>query len=466
MRSRGCLLLVVAFVFASVAQSFGADTAYIKTTQTYKNIKAAIDKIGIVDSHEHFRTEKDLIKKQPDFFKLVDNGYSDVDATVAGNTFAHDDKWKDEKLSVEERWQSFLPTYERIKNTGYMQALRVGIKKVHGIELTDAESVKKINESLKKVYQPGLYEKVLRGIGNIDCVLDYDKFDKGFDKSNYPSFFRADRSFDRLVLFTSQKDIQWMEKNYGIQIHNVDDLEKIYRKFVDESIASGIVGFKWTSAYIRSLDFTEYSREKADALLKKILQNTEAGFSWAGGAAFSVEDGAPLSSYCMHTMLRIIEEKHMPLSIHTGLLTWGESDIRRSNPQLLIPLFKEYKGINFDLFHSGWPYVTEFEELGKSWPNVYLNQCWAHIISPEGARQQLSEMIECVPANKIFAFGGDSQTLEQAIGHLEIAKENCALVLAEKVLDGKYSETEAIEFAKRILRTNSIEFFKLELPQK
>ena len=118
------------------------------------------------------------------------------------------------------------------------------------------------------------------------------------------------------------------------------------------------------------------------------------------------------------------------------------------------------------MFHCGWPYVTEFEELGKSWPNVYLNQCWGHIISPEGARQQLSEMLECVPVNKIFAFGGDSQTLEQAIGHLEMAKENCAIVLAEKVLDGKYTEAEAIEFAKRILRTNSVEFFKLDLPEK
>lgn len=464
MRSRLCLAAGCVLLLAG--QIYAAEIGYVKSTQTYKNIKAAIDKIGVVDTHEHFRAEEGLIKKQPDFFKLVDNGYSDVDAKVAGNTFAHDEKWKDEKLSVEQRWQSFLPTYERIKNTGYMRALRRGIKKVHGIELTDVESIKKINESLKKTYQPGAYEKVLHETGNIDIVLNYDKYDKGYDKTKFPTFFKAVRSFDRLVVFTSQKDIEWMEKSYGIQVHCVDDLEKIYRKFVEDSIASGVVGFKWTGAYIRSLDFTEYSREKAEALLKKILQNTEAGFSWAGGVGFSIEDGRPLSSYCMHTMLRIIEEKKMPLSVHTGLLTWGESDIRRSNPQLLIPLFKEYKEINFDLFHCGWPYVTEFVELGKSWPNVYLNQTWGHIISPEGVRQQLLEMIECVPVNKIFVFGGDSQTLEQAIGHLEIAKENCAIVLAEKVLDGKYSEAEAIEFAKRVLRTNSIELFKLELPEK
>ena len=194
-----------------------------------------------------------------------------------------------------------------------------------------------------------------------------------------------------MIIFTSQDDIYEMEKQYGIRVHSVDDIEKIYRKYVDESIASGIIGFKYTGAYLRSLDFTEYSREKADALLKKLLQNTEAHFSWAGGMAFSIEKGKPLSNYCMHTMLKIIEEKGLPVSIHTGIQNRGGNDVRNSNPQLLIPLFKEYKNINFDIFHGGFPYTTEFIELGKSWPNVYLDFCWSHIITPEGAKVQLSE---------------------------------------------------------------------------
>ena len=64
----------------------------------------------------------------------------------------------------------------------------------------------------------------------------------------------------------------------------------------------------------------------------------------------------------------------------------------------------------------------------------------------------LSEMLECVPVHKIFAFGGDTRFPEAVIGHLEIAKENCALVLADKVLNGYFSEKEAIEYAQRILK--------------
>ncbi len=95
-----------------------------------------------------------------------------------------------------------------------------------------------------------------------------------------------------------------------------------------------------------------------------------------------------------------------------------------------------------------------------------MKVCWNHIISPEGARAQLSEMLECVPVNKIFAFGGDQTYPEQVIGHLEMAKENCALVLAAKVLDGSFTLNEAKEYAQRIFRTNLIEFFDLKLSER
>lgn len=460
-------LLVGLFIFGFTGQLVAEEVSYVKSTETYKRIKAAIDKIGVVDSHEHLSTEKSKLRKgAPDFFKVFLSSYVKSDIANLGNAFARDKRYLDESLSVEERWESFQPLYERLKNTGYMRCVKVGIEKVHGIEIKDAESIKKINGSLKKVYKPGVYEKVLRDTGNIDYVLVYGKFPKGYPRQAYPDFFKGVRAFGKLVVFTSQDTIFELEKQYGVSVHSLEDLEKIYRKWVDESIEDGVVGFKYTAAYLRSLDFSEVSREKAEVLLKKLLQLTEAKFSWAGGEAFSLEEGKPLSNYCMHMMLKIIEEKGMPLSVHTGLQTWGKNDIRNSNPQLLIPLFREYKNINFDLFHGGFPYSIEFVELGKSWPNVYLNQCWFHIISPEGAKRQLSEMLECVPINKIFAFGGDCHFVEQVIGHLEIAKENCAIVLAEKVLDGKYTEAEAIEYAERILRTNSIEFFKLEAPKK
>ncbi len=436
------------------------EISFTKSTKTYQRIRAEIDKIRVVDNHEHYSPEKSRIESwTPDFFNLVLDDYTGSDIQNIGNTFSDDKKYLNKNLSVEERWDSFQPIYERIKNTGYMRCLRLGIKAVHGLEITDASSIKKINQSMKKLYQPGVYKKVLHDLGKIDWVLVYRQYSH-LDKNAYPDFFRVVRYFDRLIVFTEPDDLYQLEKRYGVSIHFLEDLEKIYRKYVDESIKDGVVGFKTGAAYIRTLDYSHYSRDKAEALLKKLLTFSKG--DWMRGEALSVKQGEDLTNYCMHLMLSIIEEKGMPVSIHTGIQTTGKIDIRWSNPQHLIPLFREFKNLNIDLFHGGFPYVHEFVELGKSWPNVFPNLCWFHTISPEGARWLLSELLECVPVHKIFAFGADTSFPESTIGHLEMAKENCALVLTEKVLNGYFSEEEAIQYARRILRTNSIEFFRLK----
>ena len=441
----------------------GEELSFIKSTKTYERIKAEIDKIRVIDDHEHYPTEKSRIEEwTPDFFNLVMDDYAGADIRNIGNTFNHDEKYLDSDLSIEERWASFKPIYERVKNTGYMRSIRLGIKAVHNIEIRDASSIKEINISMKKLYKPGIYKRVLYDLGKIDRVLVYLQYKK-YNPSDYPDFFKVVRYFDRLIVLTKPEDLYDLEERYGVAIHTLDDLEAIYRKFVNESIDDGVIGFKTAVAYIRPLDFSRYTREKAEFLLKELLTFSKA--EWMRGEALSVKQGEELTNYCMHRMLKIIEEKGMPVSFHTGLQTSGKIDIRWSNPQLLIPLFREYKNLNFDIFHGGFPFVNEFVELGKSWPNVFLNLCWLHIISPEGARSLLSELIECVPIHKIFAFGADTFFPESTIGHLEMAKENCAIVLTEKVLNGFFTEEEAIVYAQRIFRTNLIEFYRLNLPK-
>lgn len=436
------------------------ETSFIKSTATYKRIKSEIDKIRVVDNHEHLKPESYRVNEgKPDFFSIVLRDYTGGDIRNIGNTFCHDKKYEDETLSIEERWESFKPIYERIKNTGYMRCLRVGIKKVHGIEITDASSIKKINERMDRLYQPGIYTRTLRDLGKIDYVLVYKSYDH-YDRDEFPDFFRIVRYIDKMIVFTELQDIYKLEELYQISVHSLDNLKEIYRKFVEESIKDGVVGFKYAGAYNRTLDHTSYSQDKAEAILKKLLRFT--GAPGIKGKALTVEDGEELTNCCLNLMLETIEEKGMPISIHTGLQAGGKIDIRWSNPQHLIPLFKEYKNVNFDLFHGGFPFVTEFAELGKSWPNVFLNLCWFHTISPEGARSLLSELLECIPVHKIFAFGADTNFPESTIGHLEMAKENCAIVLTEKVLNGYFTEEEAVEYALKILRTNSIEFFNLE----
>jgi hypothetical protein len=99
--------------------------------------------------------------------------------------------------------------------------------------------------------------------------------------------------------------------------------------------------------------------------------------------------------------------------------------------------------------------------LGKNFPNVYVDLCWVHVISPWVARQTLHEWIETVPANKIFGFGGDYIFVEGAYAHSRMARRGVAQVLAEKVEGGYLTEDEAIVLARKLLRENAVQFFRL-----
>jgi predicted TIM-barrel fold metal-dependent hydrolase len=129
----------------------------------------------------------------------------------------------------------------------------------------------------------------------------------------------------------------------------------------------------------------------------------------------------------------------------------------------LTNVFLEYPQAKFDLFHGSYPYMGEALALVKNFSNAYLDLCWLYIISPTAAARMLHEAIEMVPANKIFAFGGDFIIPEGAYGHSVMARQAVSRVLTEKVEDGYLAEDEAVALARRILRENPAALYRLKL---
>ncbi|HNX57052.1 MAG TPA: amidohydrolase family protein [Prolixibacteraceae bacterium] len=153
---------------------------------------------------------------------------------------------------------------------------------------------------------------------------------------------------------------------------------------------------------------------------------------------------------------------NVTIQIHTGLQAGDGNYIQNSNPALLANLFLKYRNVKFILFHGGYPYGGEFGSLAKNFRNVYLDLCWLYIISPSYAELYLNEWLETVPANKIMAFGGDYENVENIYGHLLFAKEVIGNMLIEKVKSRYFSEDEALKIARMILYDNAINLFKLK----
>ncbi|TYB84065.1 MAG: amidohydrolase family protein, partial [Kosmotoga sp.] len=159
--------------------------------------------------------------------------------------------------------------------------------------------------------------------------------------------------------------------------------------------------------------------------------------------------------YIMHHILSVANKKKLFIQFHTGLLEGNRGILSNSNPEHLENLFSKYPDVKFDIFHTGYPYQNITAALAKMYPNVFIDMCWSHIISPFAARKALSDFLDAVPYNKIMGFGGDYAIVDAIYGHLKIARENIARVLSQKVEeDGGMSIDRAAEIAHRLLYDN------------
>lgn len=146
--------------------------------------------------------------------------------------------------------------------------------------------------------------------------------------------------------------------------------------------------------------------------------------------------------------------------MHTGY--WG--DFRKLSPLHIIPLLERHPDTRFDVYHLGFPWVREVLMLGKGFSNVWVNFCWMHVISQRCAADALDEAVDLLPMNKIIAFGGDYtyKTVEKVCGHLVMARENIARVLARRIMEKQITETQALELAGKWFRDNPKELYRLE----
>jgi predicted TIM-barrel fold metal-dependent hydrolase len=174
-----------------------------------------------------------------------------------------------------------------------------------------------------------------------------------------------------------------------------------------------------------------------------------------------VHTGKAFQDYMFHFILDIANKKNLTVQIHTGIQEGNGNILSNSNPELLSNLFLEYPDVIFDIFHISYPYQGELTVLAKNFPNVFIDMCWAHIVSPNASVNALLEWFDAVPLNKISAFGGDYLFIDGVYGHLKLAQQDVAKALAIKVEEGLFDMEKAKEVANMLFFENPMNIFKL-----
>ena len=414
-----------------------------------QRIRSYLETMKIVDTHEHLVSQKGIGNSKMCDFMLLFHQYADDDIKSAGMSKPTFETLLHDSLTVLQKWEILKPYWEGSFNTGYNRAALLAADRLFGVKELNENSVVELSARIKQAYSTDWYTKVLREKCNIEFLINDDP-NRNFSDVQMMRYTQRFNYFQ----INSKNTIDQLAKQNGITIATLDDLVNSLNGEFEEAMKRGFTTLKSSAAYFRSLYYEDVTKEKADEIFNLIIKNPNQ--------VFSFEAIKPLSDYMMHRTLDLARKYHVPFQIHTGLQAGDGNYIMNANPALLANLFLKYRDVPFILFHGGYPYGGEFGSLAKNFRNVYIDLCWLYIISPTYSERYLHEWLEAVPANKIMAFGGDYENVENIYGHLLFAREVIGNVLTAKVKSGYFSEEEAIRVAQMILHDNAVKLFHLK----
>ena len=412
-----------------------------------QRLVAALEQMEIIDAHEHLDTEERRLRVRVDVFTLFAH-YTRGDLRVAGMSEADYNATQNADLPLDYRWRLFAPYWEQIRWASYARAALIAAQKFYGADDINEKTYVAISEQMAEANKPGIYQRVLREACNIRTALSQCvRTDLGTPLLTPVMPLVTDmETWDRACRPTVT-DWQGVPRPMApsVSVRTLDDLLAANGAYIAAVKSEGAVGLKMASNPYQSPD-----RAEAQQCFEQLRK----------GEVRSLPYRNPLRDYVVDEMIRFAGEQDLVVAVHTGY--WG--DFRTLDPLHMIPILERHPKVRFDLYHLGYPWLRESLMLGKGFANVWLNFCWTHVISQRFAMDGLDEAIDVIPMNKIIGFGGDyNLPVEKAYGHLVMARENIARVLARRIERKQMSEDQAIGLARKWLWDNPVELYRLKV---
>jgi predicted TIM-barrel fold metal-dependent hydrolase len=422
------------------------------------DLRAEVDAIRVVDTHEHLVEEAvRLANGNLDFATLFES-YASQDLVSAGMPPADWERCARAETPQGEKWRLFEPHYRAARNTAYIRAAEIAARDLYGIEELRADTAETLTQRMRERNRPGVLRWILCERSGIE-VAQVNSMDVEDDAEASP-FFRQQSDPDLFLQDIGLAPLLfWPPPVEALARETAESIESFagYARAIDrlfELRAPSADAVKQQSAYWRVQSFDDVPAADAERV-----------FDRAGREPDRVTPGEQkqLQDWAFHRCIRLSVEHDLPVKIHTGYKAGVNfMDLRHVQPARLTNLFVQYPAARFDLFHIGYPYQEEVLALAKHFANVYVDLCWAWIIDPLASGRFLKQFVTAVPANKLFAFGGDYRVAEPVYGHLRIARDGITRALTELMDEGYLTSSEAVGIARRVLRENAMEVFRVE----
>jgi len=411
--------------------------------------------------HDHHRSyeEFDADRENYTFRSLL--GYAEADLVTAEGARPPEGEMTGER--IERLWPN-------IRATGYGRAVTLGCRELFGLEyapenfdaITEALQASIRGRSADEVYSYFVHEKAQNKWTIQDGNFRLDS-SAAFKKNMYPGSYRFAFRIDDLLDIVDAAPIEALERFTGHSIHTLGQLVDRLNQAIDKFQTTGkLAAIKIGMAYRRDLVVGDPTRYEAEVAFNRIRSRKSF---WGGiqqnNGAVDAAMGRALGDFMFHQLIQRACDQDLPVQVHTGYLAGNWGSLAGTKALNLIPIFEKYRTARFDIFHASWPWASELGAIGKNYPNVWLDMCWAWTMNPTESARALSEWLDGVPFNKIFAYGADTGLPWCNVGYSLQAKLGIARVLEEKIKQGFISEGTAEEIASCIMLRNGEEFYGL-----
>jgi predicted TIM-barrel fold metal-dependent hydrolase len=393
-----------------------------------------------VDAHEHLHAEEKRLGRKVDIFLLF-HQYLFTKLIAVGMDEAKAAALESEEVSPDDKLATLAPCLDRVRTCSAARPPFEALRRFFGEEDLTPANYLRLTDRIREHSRPGLFDRCLREACNIVLVLNQNRtmWQNDLFRPILPEDdFMAGPDREALGSRAAAADVP-------VPATLAAFVELMYRR-LEEHVRQGMIGIKGCCFAYAPAD-----RDRATAAYARLL----------GGRADG-NDHAALSNHLRELLYERCGVLGIVVVKHSGVWSGGWSDHTNIRPTEIIPVAIRHCKTRFDLFHAATPWAADAGIMGRALPNVWINLCWSHLLSPTLSEQALDMWLDMIPANKVIGFGGDYWwAVENVYGALQQAREIAANVLARRVRCGGLTEHRALAIARGWFHDNARELYRV-----
>ena len=419
----------------------------IKKTALYRRVKAQLDAVPAIDTHDHlmpFEQIRGRVQTERGFGMSLYSLWQSSYYTWFNPLTA----WP-ESGRFEDWWPKAKHDFTAARATGFYRYQLPAFTDLYGVDfdtMTDAEA-RVLDERIFRNYQnPRWVDDVITNRANIELMF-VDPYWARFAFTNPYPYSVLVLNVTTLIggtqpsAFPPNESLVRFAGSERLKLDTLDDYLAVIERLLQKGKAAGGVCLKTTSAYQRTLQFDDVPKREAATAYGRPRSQLSAGEIKA------------FEDYVMWRIVELSAKLDLPFQIHTG-----HARIQGSNPMLLLDLIAGNPKTKFILFHGGYPWIGETGAIATRHKNVWIDSVWLPTISYTMAKRAYQEWLEVVPSNRIM-WGADAHHAEGIYAATEVTRRCLAEALTEKVERGELGELNALRIGRQILRDNALELF-------